>query len=88
LQGDMKYILAIDLGTSGPKVAVVTTQGEVIAYEFEATPTLLLPNGGAEQRPADWWNGIKIALARLLDRRLIPLDDFAAISAPRNGRAR
>jgi xylulokinase len=76
----MKYILAIDLGTSGPKVALVTTQGEVIAYEFEATPTLLLPNGGAEQRPADWWQGIKTALARLLDRRLIPLDGLAAIS--------
>jgi xylulokinase len=76
----MKYILAIDLGTSGPKVAFVTTQGEVIAYEFEATPTLLLPNGGAEQRPDDWWSAIKIALARLLDRRLIPLGDLAAIS--------
>jgi len=76
----MKHILAVDLGTSGPKVALMTTQGEVIAYEFEATPTLLLPNGGAEQRPDDWWQGIKIALARLLDRRLIPLDDLAAIS--------
>ena len=76
----MKYILAIDLGTSGPKVALVTTQGEVIAYEFEATPTLLLPNGGAEQHPEDWWRAIKVALARLLDRRLVPLDDLAAIS--------
>ncbi len=76
----MKYILAIDLGTSGPKVAVVTTQGEVVAYEFEATPTLLLPNGGAEQRPDDWWHAIKIALARLLDRQLISRDDLAAIS--------
>lgn len=76
----MRYILAIDLGTSGPKVGVVTTQGEVIAHEFEATPTLLLPNGGAEQRPEDWWRAIKIALARLLDQQLIPLDDLAAIS--------
>ena len=76
----MKYILAIDLGTSGPKVAWATVQGEVLAHEFEATPTLLLPQGGAEQRPADWWNAIKIALARLLDRHLIALDDLAAIS--------
>jgi xylulokinase len=76
----MKHILAIDLGTSGPKVACVTTQGEVIAFEFEATPTLLLPNGGAEQRADDWWHGIKIALTRLLDRRQIPLGDLVAIS--------
>ncbi len=76
----MKVILAIDLGTSGPKVALVTTQGEVIAFDFEATPTLLLPKGGAEQRPADWWQGIQLALARLLDRHLVPLDDLVAIS--------
>jgi xylulokinase len=76
----MKIVLAIDLGTSGPKVALVTTQGEVIAYDFEATPTLLLPGGGAEQRPADWWQGIQLALARLLDRHLVPFDDLIAIS--------
>jgi xylulokinase len=76
----MKHILAIDLGTSGPKVALVTAQGDVLAYEFEAIATLLLPKGGAEQRPAEWWQAIKAALARLLDRRLIPLDDLAAIS--------
>lgn len=76
----MKYILAIDLGTSGPKVALVSTQGEVIAYEFEAIPTILLANGGAEQRPDDWWHAIKIATARLLDRRLIALENLVAIS--------
>ncbi len=30
-------ILAIDLGTSGPKVALVTTEGEVLASEVEST---------------------------------------------------
>lgn len=32
---DNNYILAIDLGTSGPKVALVSIQGEMIASEFE-----------------------------------------------------
>jgi xylulokinase len=76
----VKVILAIDLGTSGPKVALATTHGEVIAYDFEPTPLLLLPGGGAEQRTADWWQSIQLALARLLDRRLVPLDDLVAIS--------
>jgi sugar (pentulose or hexulose) kinase len=31
-----KYILAIDLGTSGPKSALASTRGEVIDYEFES----------------------------------------------------
>ena len=30
-----KYILAIDLGTSGPKVALFSTQGEMLGSEFE-----------------------------------------------------
>jgi xylulokinase len=75
-----KYILAIDLGTSGPKVALVSTDGEVVGYEFEETPILLLPNGGAEQRPDDWWNAIKKASLRLLATSPVPADDIVAIN--------
>jgi hypothetical protein len=50
--------LAIDLGTSGPKVALVSVQGEVVACEIEKTPVMLLPGGGAEQAPDDWWKAI------------------------------
>ena len=42
-----KYILAIDLGTSGPKVALFSTQGELIGSEFEETKVMLFPDGGA-----------------------------------------
>ena len=37
--------LAIDLGTSGPKVAVVSVEGRVLACEIEHTPVMLLPGG-------------------------------------------
>ena len=30
-----KFILAIDLGTSGPKAALFSTQGELVGSEFE-----------------------------------------------------
>ena len=33
-----KFILAIDLGTSGPKVALFSIQGELIGSEFEEIP--------------------------------------------------
>ena len=46
-----KYILAIDLGTSGPKTALISVYGEVVASEFQDTPVILLPGGGAEQDP-------------------------------------
>ena len=59
-------ILAIDLGTSGPKVALVTVQGRVLACEIAKTPVILLPGGGAEQDPRDWWRAITTATRRLL----------------------
>jgi xylulokinase len=74
-----QYVLAIDLGTSGPKVALYSTRGEYLDFEFQATPLHLLPNGGAEQDPADWWNSIKEACARLLSRAKIPVQDILAL---------
>ena len=74
-----KYILAIDLGTSGPKVALVSTGGDVVDHEFQETPILLFPNGGAEQRPDDWWNAIIKASKRVLGKGLVPLDDVVAV---------
>ncbi|MDE3088369.1 MAG: FGGY-family carbohydrate kinase [Chloroflexota bacterium] len=74
-----RYILAIDLGTSGPKVGVFTTEGQVIGYEFEPTRLSLLPNGGAEQDPDDWWNAIKNATRRLLGRGAVPADHITAL---------
>jgi xylulokinase len=60
--------LAIDLGTGGPKVALVTLDGEVVACEFEPTRLDLLEGGGAEQDPDDWWRAITVAWARVRER--------------------
>jgi xylulokinase len=65
----MSCVLAIDLGTSGPKVGLVTTAGELRQVAFEPVPLLLHAGGGAEQRPADWWSATVAAARRLpLDR--------------------
>jgi xylulokinase len=58
-------VLAIDLGTGGPKVALVSLEGEVVDAAFEPVEILLGPGGAAEQRPADWWNAIVRAAGRL-----------------------
>ena len=75
-----KYVLTIDLGTSGPKVALITVTGEVIGYEFEPTPLYLLPNGGAEQNPDEWWGAITKASRRLLARGFVPQKGIVAVS--------
>ena len=78
--GAGKFILAIDLGTSGPKVALVSVQGEVIAHETEPTGVRLLPGGGAEQDPDEWWQAIRTATRRLLEKRTVPVGEIVAIS--------
>ena len=76
-----KYILAIDLGTSGPKVALFSLQGEMLGSEFEETQLLLFPNGGAEQSPKDWWDAIHKAVKRLLRKGLAANEDIVAIAS-------
>ncbi len=60
------HILAIDLGTGGPKVAFVDLRGRVVAHEIETTKLLLTPPEGAEQDPDDWWDAITRAVHRLV----------------------
>jgi xylulokinase len=75
-----KYVIGIDLGTSGPKVALVSTKGNVLAYEFEPTPLVFHQDGGAEQDPTQWWDAVKLAMKRLLAKNVVPVEDIIAIS--------
>jgi xylulokinase len=74
-----RCVVGVDLGTSGPKVALVTADGRLLGHEREPTAVRLLPGGGAEQDPDDWWRAIATALRRLLARDLARSRDIAAI---------
>ena len=39
----------------------------------------MLPDGGAEQDPDDWWTAITTAAKRLIARQLVATDDITAI---------
>lgn len=57
------HVLAVDLGTSGCKTALVSSDGSVAAWAFAPVATQVLPDGGAEQQPHDWWQAL-LATAR------------------------
>ena len=78
--GKDKYILAIDLGTSGPKTALISVYGEVVDSEFQETKVILLPGGGAEQDPEGWWNAIMSTSKKVLVKGLVPAEDIVAVS--------
>jgi xylulokinase len=78
---EKKYILSIDLGTSAAKVALISIHGEVIGWEDEPIPLHVLPNGGAEQDPNNWWEIIMRISKRLLARGLVPKKNVVAACA-------
>jgi xylulokinase len=58
---DVSIILAIDLGTGGPKASLVDAAGEVLCTAFEPTPLIHTEDGGIEQSAEDWWRAITAA---------------------------
>jgi xylulokinase len=78
-------ILAIDLGTSGCKAALVSIDGKVVAWEFAAVETLLFPNGGAEQDPHAWWNAFLRVAKQLVGRGGVAARDIVAVCCSTQG---
>ncbi len=73
------YILALDLGSGGPKAALVSDTGEVIASAEENIPTELLSNGGAEQDPDRWWSGSKSVIRQVVESSSVCTENIVAI---------
>lgn len=61
-------VLAVDLGTSSLKTALITLDGRVIGWESEPLSLILTPDGGTEQSPEGWWRAFVSAARRLLSR--------------------
>lgn len=78
--GGKRYVMAVDLGTGGPKVALVGLDGEVVACEYEATELKLFDGGGAEQDPDDWWRAITTAWARVREKAEVQKEQIVAVA--------
>jgi len=82
---DAPVVLAVDLGTSGMKVALVTLRGEVLGLESQGVKLHLTPDGGAEQSPDEWWQAFLTASARLLGRNLASRRAIRAVCCSTQG---
>ena len=80
-----KLILAVDLGTSGLKVALITVGGRVLGWEYEPVRLILTRDGGAEQSPEEWWQAFLSAAGRMLKRELDATLDVIAICCSTQG---
>jgi len=74
------YVLSIDLGSGGPKAAVIADTGEVMGSGAERVEIQLLPNGGAEQDAREWWNGAMRAAKKAIRESGVPPEKIVAVS--------
>ena len=61
MSANQPHILSIDLGTSGPKAALVGLDGTIAATAYRPVETLFLADGGAEQDGEAIWTAVKEA---------------------------
>ncbi len=73
------YVVAVDLGTGGPKVAVVSDRGRMVAHAVRPVALDLLPGGGAEQDPDEWWSAIADACREAVGAAGVPSGSLLGI---------
>jgi xylulokinase len=59
-------VLAVDIGTGGPKVGLVSLAGTIAGHKHTAVPTDLPPDGGATQDAGQWRDLIRDSARRAL----------------------
>ncbi len=74
------HILSIDLGTSGPKIALVSEDGGLAATATGTVETTLLPGHGAEQDPEEIWAAVRSGVRQVLGAASVRPDDIAAVT--------
>lgn len=74
-----KYILGIDIGTSGTKTILVDEQGGVIAAKTVEYPMETPQPGWTQQQPLDWWNASVESVKAVLAKADVPAQSIAGI---------
>lgn len=80
-----RYILAIDLGTSGCKVGLVSLTGKVVGWAFRPVQLQVVEKIGAEQNPEDWWTAFLDAAREVIGANTVPITNIAGICSSTQG---
>ena len=75
----MKYVLGIDLGTSGTKTVLFNQEGKGICSATVEYPLYQPHNGWAEQEPADWYNAAVSTIRTVLTGSGVDREDVVAL---------
>ena len=72
----MRYVLGVDLGTSGTKTVLFDENGIAAASASREYPMDQPYNGWAEQDPDDWWRAARDTIREILDKSGVKAADI------------
>ena len=75
-----KYLIGLDIGTSGAKCIIVDNEGTVLASSTQEYPLYTPKPGWAEQHPQDWWDAVVRGLKVILPKSGVDPADIAGVS--------
>lgn len=74
-----RWILAIDLGNGGPKVAAVTIDGAIVATALRAVSVAVGRDGSATQDAAEWMARLREAVRDVIDSTAVDPSQLHAV---------
>ncbi len=75
----MKYLLGVDLGTSGTKTVLFDEKGTVIASASREYPLIQPQNGWAEQDPESWYQAAIDTAAEVIKKSAVSNEDIVGL---------
>lgn len=75
----MKYVLGIDLGTSGTKTVLFAQDGRAVCSASLEYPMSQPQNGWAEQDPMDWWNAAVDTISKVVKKSGVNKADIVSL---------
>jgi glycerol kinase len=75
----MKYILAIDQGTTGSRAFVFDKRGRIVSSAYREFPQIYPAAGWVEHNPDDIWQSVEFVIRHALFQKNIKPADIAAI---------
>ncbi len=79
-EGMDRYLIGLDIGTSGAKCILVDERGAVIASSTQEYPLYTPRAGWCEQHPADWWSAVVRGLKVILPKANVRAEQIAGLS--------
>ncbi len=73
------HVVALDLGTSGPKTLVVSLSGRIAGIGRTFVDTIHVPGGGAEQDAQALWEAVKGSITQALTEADVSPADIKAV---------